>query len=83
MFDLKNNFCTKYADLSCPLCFKHLDKDEALLTCEKILSKNPKLKNDINYKDLFSQEIEKVFPVGKLLDEAWTIMNLELVNNSE
>ena len=78
MFDLKNNFCTKYADLSCPLCFKHIDKDEALLTCETILSEKTTPKIDFIYKELFGEEIQKVFSIGKLLDEAWTIRNLKL-----
>ena len=76
MFDLKNNFATKYSNLSCPLCMKHIDKDEALLTCETIMAQITK--KDINYADLFCKNVEKVFSIGKLLDEAWSIRNVIL-----
>ena len=55
---------------------KHIDKDEALLTCETIMAQITK--KDINYADLFCKNVEKVFSIGKLLDEAWSIRNVIL-----
>ena len=80
MFELKNNFKTKYSNFSCPLCFKHLDDDESLLTCEILNS--PKSENiNLNYKDLFKQDVEKMLSIGKSLQEAWTVRNVLLSDN--
>ena len=74
MFDLADNFKSKYSDLVCQLCGDHEDKDSLLLTCSKIRAEVMPIRtnNTAVYNDLYSDNIEKVKKIGHLLDAAFS-----------
>ncbi len=72
MFDLAENFKSKYSNLVCQLCGDHEEKDSLLLSCFKIREEVSSIRtnNTIVYTDLSSDNIEKVKEIGHLLDAA-------------
>ena len=74
MFDLADNFKSKYSNLVCQLCGDHEDKDSLLLSCSKIREEVSSIRtnNTSVYTDLYSDNIEKVKEIGHLLDAAFS-----------
>ena len=68
MSDVKVNFSSQYVNLNCSLGCDELDSQEHLIICDKIAVN---LKNDnSNYKDLFSNDIQKLKSIAKKLSSA-------------
>ena len=80
--DLKNNYKSKYTDLSCLLCLSHIEKNETLLSCQVLKDKVPSLcsSQNIIYEDLFGENVKKLKEIGDLLDLAFTKRNELLAN---
>lgn len=69
MLDVKYNFKNMFKeDTLCPLCQKHNDSQEHLLSCEKI-HETPIITT--RYMDLFSKNIKMQLQIFKALEESW------------
>ena len=68
MIDLKANFQGSHSNLDCELCKKHIDNQESLLSCEKLVSLGL-VPNLPQYSDLFSKDVAKQFRISSILEE--------------
>ena len=63
--NVKNNFKQGKQDLNCRLCGGHLEDQQSLLTCPALNNAQDTLQSD--YRDLFSERIDKLTMITKLL----------------
>ena len=62
---MKNNFKQGKQDLNCRLCGGHVEDQQSLLTCPALNNAQDTLQSD--YRDLFSERIDKLTMITKLL----------------
>ena len=62
---MKNNFKQGKQDLNCRLCGGHLEDQQSLLTCPVL--DNAQDDSQLEYRDLFSDRIDKLTMITKLL----------------
>ena len=72
MANVATNFSHSYVDLSCPLCKNSSDTQEHLLSCTTLKNEVTELKLNVknSYKNIFSNNIEKMKSTITLLDLA-------------
>ena len=71
--DLKNNFKIGKADLKCRLCKEHLEDQEHLLTCPALSNGDQtQTSSQPPYSDMFSQNIEELKKITKILLNKFT-----------
>ena len=63
--NVKNNFKQGKQDLNCRLCGGHVEDQQSLLTCPALNNAQDTLQSD--YRDLFSERIDKLTMITKLL----------------
>ena len=73
MLDLKQNYRGKECDNICPCCHQHKDTQEHLLECELLDSKNSMVGSLPEYKDLFSDKLEKQVQVCRILKDRFNL----------
>ena len=66
--DIKSQRRWQYDDTLCVGCKQKEESGQELLTCEKLNYENSVAKEQINYDDLFSNEINKLVKVAKLIE---------------
>ena len=72
MIDLKANFQGSHSNLDCELCEKHIDNQESLLSCQKLVSSGL-VPNLPQYSDLFSKDVATQFRISSILEEKFKL----------
>ena len=73
MSDVKMNFSSQYVNLNCSLGCDEFESQEHLINCDKIESNLDN--NDVDYEDLFSNNILKLKNIAKKLSSALEAKN--------
>ena len=73
MLDHKINFRGSHTNLKCDLCENHLDDQESLLSCEKLINPNLILINVPKYEDIFSDETDVQIRIVSILQEHYNM----------
>ena len=72
--DLKNNFKQGKKDLMCRLCSGHIEDQQSLLTCPALNN----VQNKLEYSDLFSDRMEKLTLIAKVLKSKFEEFNFHV-----
>jgi hypothetical protein len=72
MIDLKANFQGSHSNLDFSLCEKHIDNQESLLSCEKLVSSGL-VPNLPQYSDLFSKDVATQFRISSIFEEKFKL----------
>ena len=73
MLDFKINFKGGQTNLTCDLCQNHIDDQESLLTCEKLIDHTSITKNLPKYEDIFSEQVNTQLNILSILQERYSI----------
>ena len=73
MLDFKINFKGGQTNLTCDLCQNHIDDQESLLTCEKLIDHTSITNNLPKYEDIFSEQVNTQLNILSILQERYSI----------
>ena len=73
MLDFKINFKGGQTNLTCDLCPNHIDDQESLLTCEKLIDHTSITNNLPKYEDIFSEQVNTQLNILSILQERYSI----------
>ena len=79
MVNVGHNFGQKN---NCKLCSIGKDDQENLLQCLILKLRNPALLQDLNYDDLFNNNLQKQEEIGKIIEKSFRIRE-EILANKE
>ena len=74
--NLKNNFKQGKTDLKCRLCSGHIEDQQSLLTCPAL--NNVQDNQQLEYSDLFSDRMDKLTLIAKLLKSKFEEFNFHV-----
>ena len=74
--NLKNNFKQGKTDLKCRLCSGHIEDQQSLLTCPAL--NNVQDNQQLDYSDLFSDRMDKLTLIAKLLKSKFEEFNFHV-----
>ena len=76
--DLRYNFKAGKSDLNCRLCKKNLEDQKHLLTCPALSNVGSTQTSQPSYGDMFSQNIEDLRQITKLLHDKFTNFSIQV-----
>ena len=79
MVNVGHNFGQKY---NCKICSIGKDDQENLLQCLILKLRNPALLQDINYDDIFNDNLQKQAKIGKIMEKSFRIRE-EILSNKD
>ena len=82
MLDFKINFKGGQTNLTCDLCQNHIDDQESLLTCEKLIDHTSITNNLPKYEDIFSEQVNTQLNILSILQERCSIRK-RLLNEAQ
>ena len=72
MIDVKDNFKSSEANLTCRKCCKEKETQEHLLSCEALLDLNPVVSTP-SYEDILGLDTEKISRTGRILTNKYDL----------